>query len=250
MHARVSGQTLNGFRWDVNMGLFDICGTLSVFLGGGRSLPAQPTSELLLCSFLQLPVHIPHLPGCVCVGQDKRGHNLELLLHVQYSECYKIAVQRFPPWVLSHCFTRDERGTHFSAFWVNVSLIWFHMNSNKVTVNIKVNCDQILSLSLQVTPSSADAGVCAQQQKRVSLSAVIIQVVKCRNTWCSDWVLLLFSLLFNRRFICAAHWHTRVVLCVSAVCFWMFLWRTFRFELSKLFSSGNYKQIEESNHCV
>lgn len=184
MHARVSGQTLNGFRWDVNMGLFDICGTLSVFLGGGRSLPAQLTSELLLCSFLQLPVHIPHLPGCVCVGQDKRGHNLELLLHVQYSECYKIAVQRFPPWVLSHCFTRDERGTHFSAFWVNVSLTWFYMNSNKVTVNIKVNCDQILSLSLQVTPSSADAGVRAQQQKRVSLSAVIIQVVKCRNTCC------------------------------------------------------------------
>lgn len=49
------------------------------------------------------------------------------------------------------------------------------MNSNKVTVNIKVNCDQILSLSLQVTPSSADAGVCAQQQKRVSL-------VRCNNT--------------------------------------------------------------------
>lgn len=136
-----------------------------------------------------------------------------------------------------------------SAFWVNVSLKWFHMNSNKVTVHLQVNCDQILSLSLQVTPSSADAGVCAQQQKCVSLSAVIIQVVKCRNSWCSDWVLL-FSLLFNLRFICAAHWHTRVVLCVSAVCFWMFLWGTFRFELSKLFSSGNYKQIEASNHHV
>lgn len=130
MHARVSGQTLNGFRWDVNMGLFDICGTLSVFLGGRRSLPAQPASELLLCSFLQLPVHIPHLPACVFVGQDKRRHNLELLLHVQYSKCYKIAVQRFPPWLLSHFFTRDERGTHFSAFWVNVSLKWFYMNSN------------------------------------------------------------------------------------------------------------------------